>query len=197
MKSFPELINEANEQINTVSVDDLKSLIDDPKLILVDVQTKEAVEESGMIKNAVHANRGFLEFYFDQRYKPSFTQKRLMEAGYLGKKTGRGFYNYTDESEKNISKNRELGKNIVLRILAMLVNEAADAYYLNIASKKDIDLAMTKGVNYPKGLLKWADEIGVDTIFKILETLYDKYCEDRYRPSPILRKMTKENIKFY
>jgi len=139
----------------------------------------------------------FEEFYFDQRYKPSFTQKRLMEAGYLGKKTGRGFYNYTDENEKNISKNRELGKNIVLRILAMLVNEAADAYYLNIASKKDIDLAMTKGVNYPKGLLKWADEIGVDTIFKILETLYDKYCEDRYRPSPILRKMTKENIKFY
>ena len=105
--------------------------------------------------------------------------------------------NYIDESEKNISKNRELGKNIVLRILAMLVNEAADAYYLNIASKKDIDLAMTKGVNYPKGLLKWADEIGVDTIFKILETLYNKYCEDRYRPSPILRKMTKENIKFY
>ena len=139
----------------------------------------------------------FEEFYFDQRYKPSFTQKRLMEAGYFGKKTGRGFYNYIDESEKNISKNRELGKNIVLRILAMLVNEAADAYYLNIASKKDIDLAMTKGVNYPKGLLKWADEIGVDIIFKILETLYDKYCEDRYRPSPILRKMTKENIKFY
>jgi 3-hydroxybutyryl-CoA dehydrogenase len=139
----------------------------------------------------------FEEFYFDQRYKPSFTQKRLMEAGYLGKKTGRGFYNYTDESEKNISKNRELGKNIVLRILAMLVNEAADAYYLNIASKKDIDLAMTKGVNYPKGLLKWADEIGIDTIFKILETLYNKYCEDRYRPSPILRKMTKEKIKFY
>ena len=139
----------------------------------------------------------FEEFYFDQRYKPSFTQKRLMEAGYLGKKTGRGFYKYTDESQKNISKNRELGKNIVLRILAMLVNEAADAYYLNIASKKDIDLAMTKGVNYPKGLLKWADEIGVDTIFKILETLYNKYCEDRYRPSPILRKMTKENIKFY
>jgi len=139
----------------------------------------------------------FEEFYFDQRYKPSFTQKRLMEAGYLGRKTGRGFYKYTDESQKNISKNRELGKNIVLRILAMLVNEAADAYYLNIASKKDIDLAMTKGVNYPKGLLKWADEIGVDTIFKILETLYNKYCEDRYRPSPILRKMTKENIKFY
>ena len=67
MKSFPELINEANNQINTVSVEELQSIIDDPKLVLVDVQSKEAVEESGMIKNAIHANRGFLEFYFDQR----------------------------------------------------------------------------------------------------------------------------------
>ena len=66
MKSFPELINEANNQINTVSIEELQSIIDDPKLILVDVQSKEAVEESGMIKNAIHANRGFLEFYFDQ-----------------------------------------------------------------------------------------------------------------------------------
>ena len=67
MKNFVQLISEANDQINTVSVEELQSLIDDPKLILVDVQTKEAVEESGMIKNAIHANRGFLEFYFDQR----------------------------------------------------------------------------------------------------------------------------------
>ena len=67
MKSFPELIKEANEQIKTVSVDDLKSQINDPHLIIIDVQSKEAVEDSGMIQNAVHANRGFLEFYFDQR----------------------------------------------------------------------------------------------------------------------------------
>jgi len=67
MKNFVQLINEANDQINTVSVEELQSVIDDPKLILVDVQSKDAVEESGMIKNAIHANRGFLEFYFDQR----------------------------------------------------------------------------------------------------------------------------------
>ena len=67
MKSFPELIKEANDQINTVSVEELQSVIDDPNLILVDVQSKDAVEENGMIKNAIHANRGFLEFYFDQR----------------------------------------------------------------------------------------------------------------------------------
>ena len=72
MKDFPQLINEANDEIKTISVDELKSQIDDPNLIIVDVQSKEAVEESGMIKNAVHANRGFLEFYFDQRAENPF-----------------------------------------------------------------------------------------------------------------------------
>jgi len=139
----------------------------------------------------------FKEFYYDPRYKPSFTQKRLMEAGYLGRKSGKGYYDYTNEISKEINQNRKLAKNIVLRVLSMLINEAADALFLKIASKEDIDLAMTKGVNYPKGLLKWADEIGIPNILKILEDLYKNYCEDRYRPSPILRKMSKENKTFY
>ena len=139
----------------------------------------------------------FREFYYDPRYKPSFTQKRLMEAGYFGRKSGKGFYNYKTNKADNINKNREVGKEIVLRIVSMLINEAADALYLNIASKEDLDLAMTKGVNYPKGLLYWADEIGIETIFHTLNNLHINYCEDRYRPSPIFKKMLKENNKFY
>jgi len=139
----------------------------------------------------------FREFYYDPRYKPSFTQKRLMEAGYFGRKSGKGFYNYKTNKADNINKNREVGKEIVLRIVSMLINEAADALYLNIASKEDLDLAMTKGVNYPKGLLYWADEIGIETIFHTLNNLHMNYCEDRYRPSPIFKKMLKENNKFY
>ena len=139
----------------------------------------------------------FREFYYDPRYKPSFTQKRLMEAGYFGRKSGKGFYNYKTNKADNINKNREVGKEIVLRIVSMLINEAADALYLNIASKEDLDLAMIKGVNYPKGLLYWADEIGIETIFHTLNNLHMNYCEDRYRPSPIFKKMLKENNKFY
>ena len=139
----------------------------------------------------------FKEFYYDPRYKPSFTQNRLMEAGFLGKKSGKGFYDYVNVSEKNINTNRDEGKKIVLRILSMLINEAADALFLNIASKEDIDLAMTKGVNYPKGLLSWADEIGIDNILKILKELNNKYCEDRYRPSPILAQLSSENKIFF
>ena len=78
-----------------------------------------------------------------------------------------------------------------------VINEAVDALFLNIASKEDIDLAMTKGVNYPKGLLAWADEIGLENVLNQLEELYQEYGEDRYRPSPLLRRMVKENKTFY
>lgn len=140
----------------------------------------------------------FTSFYFDPRYKPAFTQKRLAEAGYLGRKSGRGYYDYSEGAVKpDPDKDEQKGKIIVNRIVAMLINEAADALYLNIASREDLDLAMTKGVNYPKGLLKWADELGVGNVLHTLEQLYNGYCEDRYRPSPLLRQMVKENVNFW
>jgi len=140
----------------------------------------------------------FGAFYFDPRYKPSFTQKRYSEAGWVGRKAGRGYYNYAEGAEIPLpNKDRQLGQVILNRILAMLINEAIDALFLNIATKEDIDLAMTKGVNYPKGLLKWADEMGLNVILNQLENLHAEYGEDRYRPSVLLRRMLRENQTFY
>ena len=138
----------------------------------------------------------FSSFYFDSRYKPSFTQKRMMEAGYLGRKSGRGYYDYSKEKPK-ANEDRQLGKQILWRILSMLINEAADALFLNIANREDIDLAMTKGVNYPKGLLAWADELGIENVLKQLQKLQAEYGEERYRPSPLLKRMVRENKTFY
>jgi len=98
----------------------------------------------------------FEAFYFDPRYKPSFTQKRFSEAGYLGRKSGKGYYDYSENvtpSAVEGSLSSKKSQEIFERILAMLINEAADALFWNIASAEDIDNAMTKGVNYPKGLL--------------------------------------------
>lgn len=140
----------------------------------------------------------FKAFYYDPRYKPSFTQKRHSEAGYLGRKSGRGYFDYSENAvalEPN--KDEVLGKKIRNRILVMLINEAADALFLNVATREDIDLAMTKGVNYPKGLLKWADELGVENVLNELQELFEEYGEDRYRPSPMLKRMVREGKNFF
>lgn len=151
----------------------------------------------------------FEAFYFDPRYKPSFTQKRFAEAGYLGRKSGKGYYNYSEDGKMSVralpiaigtrmnSEETVSSAEIFERILIMLINEAADALFWNIASAEDIDNAMTKGVNYPKGLLAWADEKGIDWCVKKMDELYEIYHEDRYRCSPLLRKMKKEKSTFY
>jgi len=79
----------------------------------------------------------------------------------------------------------------------MLINEACDTVYLKIASPEDVDLAMTKGVNYPKGLLKWADEIGSKEVLNTMKNLYELYNDDRYRPSLLLKFMGSDNKRFY
>lgn len=148
--------------------------------------------------NYVVTETVFKEFYYDARYKPSISQKRLVEAGYNGRKSGRGFYDYTEGAEQpQPLEDEQLGKKILERILVMLINEAVDALYLNIATKEDLDTAMTKGVNYPKGLLAWADEIGVAHVLNVLEDLYEEYGEERYRPSPLLKKMGRKGEQFF
>ncbi|MCL4130294.1 UNVERIFIED_CONTAM: hypothetical protein GTU68_010723 [Idotea baltica] len=140
----------------------------------------------------------FTAFYFDPRYKPAFTQKRFSEAGYLGRKSGKGYYDYSEGAVKpNPNEDKIKGQLIFDRVLVMLINEAVDALFLNIASAEDIDNAMTKGVNYPKGLLAWANEKGIDWCVNQMDALYNEYHEDRYRCSPLLRKMNKENKTFF
>lgn len=140
----------------------------------------------------------FAQYYFDPRFKPSIIQKRMVDAKQYGKKSGKGFYDYEENAvmaEPNRDENLLI--DIFFRILVMLINEAADAVFMNIAAKEDIELAMTKGVNYPKGLLRWADERGIERVVKRLNLLYEDYGEDRYRVNPLLKRMAKENKTFF
>ena len=140
----------------------------------------------------------FKAFFYDPRFKPSFTQKRYAEAGYLGRKSGRGYYDYNKiNNNSEPIKDKVLGTLILNRVLCLLINEAVDAVFMSVATAKDVDLAMTKGVNYPKGLLKWGDEIGLEVVLNQLQKLFDFYGEDRYRPNPLLRKMVHENKTFF
>lgn len=146
--------------------------------------------------NYVVTETVFQSFFYDPRYKPSFSQKRLLEAGWLGRKSGKGFYSYAEGTAvPDANKDIVLGTQIFERILAMLINEAVDALYLNIASANDLETAMTKGVNYPKGLLQWCNEWGADKCLEKLDSLYHQYHEERYRASTLLRKQAIGNKK--
>ncbi|KUY14415.1 3-hydroxybutyryl-CoA dehydrogenase [Elizabethkingia miricola] len=150
----------------------------------------ELMDLIGIDVNFAVTTTVYKDYFYDPKYKPSLLQQRMAEAKLLGRKTNRGFYDYREGASKPIAqKNEELYQQIFIRIISMLINEAVEAKRLGIANDEDIELAMQKGVNYPKGLLNWGKEIGYTTISETLRNFYNEYQEERYRQSPLLNKI--------
>lgn len=150
----------------------------------------ELMDLIGVDVNFAVTTTVYKDYFYDPKYKPSLLQQRMSEAKLHGRKTGKGFYDYSEGAEKPLAvKDDALYQQIFLRIISMLINEAVEAKRLGVANDEDIELAMQKGVNYPKGLLSWGKEIGYAKISETLQNLYEEYKEERYRQSPLLRKM--------
>ena len=150
----------------------------------------ELMDLIGIDVNFAVTKTVYTDYFFDAKYKPSLLQQRMSEARLWGRKTGKGFYNYSENAAKpQPQQNDELYTMIFNRIISMLINEAVEAKRLKIANDEDIETAMQKGVNYPKGLLNWGKEIGYQQISETLQLLYNDYQEERYRQSPLLRKL--------
>ena len=134
----------------------------------------------------------FKSFYYDPKYKPSITQKQFVAAGWLGRKSSKGYYDYSTSIKNIINKtDKDLLNQIFERILVLLINDAVDAFYLGIATKEDIDLAVLKGVNYPKGLIQWGADKTYSWVMNKLDSLYEEYHEDRYRCCKLIRDWAK------
>ena len=150
----------------------------------------ELMDLIGIDVNFAVTKTVYQDYFYDPKYKPSLLQQRMSEAKLLGRKTGKGFYDYAENAQNPAAeKNEELYQQIFMRIISMVINEAVEAKRLEIANDEDLELAMQKGVNYPKGLLAWGKEIGYEKVSKTLQNLYETYQEERYRQSPLLKKM--------
>lgn len=150
----------------------------------------ELMDLIGVDVNFAVTTTVYKDYFYDPKYKPSLLQQRMSEAKLHGRKTGKGFYDYSEGAVKpEAQKDDALYQQIFLRIISMLINEAVEAKRLGVANDEDIELAMQKGVNYPKGLLSWGKEIGYAEISETLQNLYEEYQEERYRQSPLLRKL--------
>ena len=150
----------------------------------------ELMDLIGVDVNFAVTTTVYKDYFYDPKYKPSLLQQRMSEAKLHGRKTGKGFYDYNEGAEKPVAqKDEALYQQIYLRIISMLINEAVEAKRLGVANDGDIELAMQKGVNYPKGLLSWGKELGYSKVSETLQNLYNEYQEERYRQSPLLRKL--------
>ena len=158
----------------------------------------ELMDFIGIDVNYMATESVFIGLNHNPRYTPSPLQKKLLDEGKLGRKSGEGFYKYQEGAiNPEPNKDEKLGKKIYNRILSMLINGAIEALHLQIGSKEDIDIAMSKGVNYPKGLLRWGDEWGLHNVLNQLMDLYDSYGDDRYEPSLLLKNKVNNKTFFY
>jgi len=128
----------------------------------------------------------FERYYYPPRFRPSYLQRSMVEAGDLGRKSGRGFYDYAGDGGTR-DNGEEPSGDVALRVISCIVNEAFLALSEGVATAADIDRAMKLGANYPRGPFEWADEIGAARILDTLDALKTTYG-DAYLAALSLRK---------
>jgi len=129
----------------------------------------------------------FERYYYQPRFRPSYLQRAMVEGGTLGRKAGRGFYDYDGGQGAEDGGRGGPTEDVALRVISCIVNEAFLALQEGVATAEDIDRAMKLGANYPKGPFEWADDIGAGAIIDTLDSLRTTHG-DAYLASSLLRE---------
>ncbi len=157
------------------------------------------------VDTGLEISKSFYEQSFGEpRWRPSPIAARYVAAGLHGRKSGRGYYDYSsdpyrppdpdpepDPPARADAKLRPAAGGVLERIVCQVINECAFALGEGVGSAEDIDTGMVLGLNYPRGPLAWADEIGLDHVLAVLDSLCEQYREERYRPAPVLRGLVR------
>ena len=147
----------------------------------------ELADLIGMDVNLAVSESLFERSYYQPRFRPSVLQRSMVEAGTLGRKSGRGFYEYGAEGQDEAGDESEPSEDLALRVVSCIVNEAFLALSEGVATAEDIDRAMKLGANYPKGPFEWSEEIGAGEIVRRLDGLRETHG-DSYLAAPLLRE---------
>jgi 3-hydroxybutyryl-CoA dehydrogenase len=132
------------------------------------------------------------------RWRPHPLQQRLVEEGRLGRKSGRGFYEYGPEGERLSAPAPDPGpetrREVRDRIVAALVNEACFAAAEGVAAPTAIDAAMKLGLNHPRGPFEWGRELGPQRLVALLDGLAGSLGDDTHGAAPMLRRWASGEI---
>src|SRR4051794_25041931 len=136
--------------------------------------------------------QSFTELSFGEpRWRPNPVQAKMVAAGRLGRKTGRGWYDYGDGPHRpDDDPGAELNASeaeLLDRVQCCIVNEALFALGEGVGSAEDIDAGAKLGLNLPKGSIELGRELGFDHVLATMDRLWDRYREERYRAAPLLR----------
>jgi enoyl-CoA hydratase / 3-hydroxyacyl-CoA dehydrogenase len=145
----------------------------------------------GSIDTQFHVMEYFGET-MGESYGPAPILTRLFKEKNYGKKTGKGYYDWSGGRANEIPMNAGFAFDPI-RVLATAVNEAAKLIEMDATTREEIDTAVLLGLNYPRGILRLADSVGLDKIVNELDRLYKKYDkEDRYKASSVLTRLVKQ-----
>ncbi len=155
----------------------------------------ELMDLIGIDVNFAVARSFFEQSFGEPRWRPHPIQQRMVDSGRLGRKTGRGFYDYSGERhrpEDPEQVDEDLESAIMPRLSACIANEGCFALGDRVASEKDVNTAMRLGFRWPKGPLEWGEDLGWARALGLLEELRELHGE-AYRPAPLLRERATQN----
>jgi enoyl-CoA hydratase/3-hydroxyacyl-CoA dehydrogenase len=145
----------------------------------------------GSIETQYHVMEYFAET-MGESYGPAPILTKLFKEKHGGKKTGKGYYDWSGGRTNEIPMNAGVNFDPI-RVLATAVNEAAKLIEMKATTKEEIDTAVLLGLNYPRGILRLADSVGLDKIITEMNRLYEKYNhEDRYKVSSVLTGLVRQ-----
>ncbi|WP_408960230.1 3-hydroxyacyl-CoA dehydrogenase/enoyl-CoA hydratase family protein [Natrinema sp. 74] len=124
-----------------------------------------------------------------QPVPPAIAEK--VEAEELGKKSGKGFYDYEDGDGVDYEP-EDSGGYDALRTEAVMINKAAWLVGNDVATPEEIDIGLRLGGSFPEGMCRRGDRIGLDVVLEKLESLYAEYGEERYEPTDHLVELVEE-----